>query len=286
MITDTLPTLEPPSPCLRLPPDKPKLWRDVVKVAEEDIIVLTEEFLARKINVVIPVGDTEEPSITIDAEVISVLAAAYSSSLVIKLRGTKVPYAIIDKKLRDLWRPSGRMRLVDLPNNYYLVKFETEDDYIAVITGGLWVVFGHYVTIKKWSPSLNPLTDWSNGYYLVKFESEDDYTTRSFCEGLRQARPLVTSQRASACKRFKDFGGIWRVTPFPSDVVALAIFNQAAPSANQHRQERRGGEGQNAEPTGTESVKQRGGKIRRLDELGYSSESPTEKKKGSGECLG
>ncbi|KAL8129388.1 hypothetical protein V2J09_018543 [Rumex salicifolius] len=79
--------------------------------------------------------------------------------LVIKALGTMIPYTVMDRKLRDLWKPSGKMRLVDLPNGYYLVKFEREEDYWRILTGEPWAMFGNYVTIKPWSPNFDPLTD-------------------------------------------------------------------------------------------------------------------------------
>ncbi|KAL8150112.1 hypothetical protein V2J09_019920 [Rumex salicifolius] len=314
-ITNTSPTLEPPSPCPRLSSDKPKLWRDVVKVTKEDIIVLIEEFLAGKINVVIPMRDTEEPSITIDDEVISVLAAAWSSSLVIKLLSTKVPHAILNKKLRDLWRPSGRMRLVDLPNGYNLVKFQSEDDYTAVIMGGPWVVFGHYVTIKKWSPSFNPLTDcikttpaWIRFTYLSLILYEEHILTHlasaignpirvdkktlfadrgrfaRVCVELDLSRPLKGAMLVNGSRMLVEYEG--------SNTICFKCgrFGHFQPSCPleptniTQREEAEKAKMQNPPEPNPSSKEEE--KFQRLDEPGYSPESPTEKRKGSGECPG
>ncbi|KAL8137311.1 hypothetical protein V2J09_003312 [Rumex salicifolius] len=40
-----------------------------------------------------------------------------------------------------------------------MVKFDDETDFMNVLVGGPWLVFGHYVVIKPWSPSFNPATD-------------------------------------------------------------------------------------------------------------------------------
>ncbi|KAL8139505.1 hypothetical protein V2J09_005526 [Rumex salicifolius] len=126
---------------------------------EENYVILLEAFLEGKIDVAVPEGENEEPMVTITNVVLEALAAVWSSSLVVKALGTMVPFKVMDRKLQELWKLRGRMRLVDLPNGYYLIKFDKEDNYIAVLTGGPWTVFGHYVVIKPWSPSFDPLTD-------------------------------------------------------------------------------------------------------------------------------
>ncbi|KAL8142619.1 hypothetical protein V2J09_015651 [Rumex salicifolius] len=63
------------------------------------------------------------------------------------------------RKLSELWKPKGKMRIIDLPRWYFMIKFDEDTDYMNVLVGGPWLVFGHYVVIKPWSPNLNPLTD-------------------------------------------------------------------------------------------------------------------------------
>ncbi|KAL8166605.1 hypothetical protein V2J09_008104 [Rumex salicifolius] len=123
----------PPSP--KVPPDKVKSWKDIVKPTEEDRMILSEAFLEGKIDVILPDGERAEPVITISNNVLEVLADVWTSSLVIKVLGTMVPYPVMDRKMRDLWKP-GKMRLIDLLNGYYLTKFDQEEGYTKVLTGG------------------------------------------------------------------------------------------------------------------------------------------------------
>lgn len=48
---------------------------------------------------------------------------------------------------------------MDLGYDYFLFKFEKKADYKHVLEGGPWVIGGHYLTVRQWSPNLNPLTD-------------------------------------------------------------------------------------------------------------------------------
>lgn len=54
------------------------------------------------------------------------------------------------------------MMVVDLPNGYYVVKFDAEEDYMKALMGGPWMVFGHYLIIRRWSPDFNLYTDIIN----------------------------------------------------------------------------------------------------------------------------
>ncbi|MBA0729476.1 hypothetical protein Golax_025796, partial [Gossypium laxum] len=44
-------------------------------------------------------------------------------------------------------------RLMDVKNDYFLAKFETMEDYTNILSKGLWVIFGHYLTVQPRFPS-------------------------------------------------------------------------------------------------------------------------------------
>lgn len=50
---------------------------------------------------------------------------------------------------------------MDIDNGYYLVKFESEDDYANVIAKGPWVVFGHYLAVQPWSSRFSTHEEFS-----------------------------------------------------------------------------------------------------------------------------
>lgn len=43
--------------------------------------------------------------------------------------------------------------------SYLFVWFERKEDYKHVLEGGPWVIGGHYLTVRQWSPNLNPVDD-------------------------------------------------------------------------------------------------------------------------------
>ena len=65
----------------------------------------------------------------------------------------------MSRKLRELWKPTGAMFVMDLPRHFYMVRFELEEEYMAALTGGPWRVFGNYLMIQDWSLKFDPLKD-------------------------------------------------------------------------------------------------------------------------------
>ncbi|KAL4311796.1 hypothetical protein GQ457_01G023690 [Hibiscus cannabinus] len=50
-----------------------------------------------------------------------------------------------------MWNPNGALSLVDLDNEYFLVRFAMEEDFHKVVAGGPWVIYGSYLTVQPWS---------------------------------------------------------------------------------------------------------------------------------------
>lgn len=43
-----------------------------------------------------------------------------------------------------------------MENNYFIARFDDDNDYIRVLTKGPWVELGHYLVVQRWHPSFNP----------------------------------------------------------------------------------------------------------------------------------
>ncbi|KAL8128646.1 LOW QUALITY PROTEIN: hypothetical protein V2J09_017801 [Rumex salicifolius] len=122
-------------------------------------LILDETFLESRIAISFPKGEDGEPEISITEEVISALVMVCKSSLVVNVFGSFAPLHIIEKKLRELWKPAGKWTIMDLPNGYYVIRFETKRDYYHALDDGPWTIFGHYLITKEWSPLFNPEKD-------------------------------------------------------------------------------------------------------------------------------
>ncbi|KAE8691300.1 hypothetical protein F3Y22_tig00110890pilonHSYRG00751 [Hibiscus syriacus] len=58
-------------------------------------------------------------------------------------------------------RPVGEVHLTDLDNNYFLVKFADERDYIKVLTEGPWTIYESYLTVQPWSRNFSTVEKYS-----------------------------------------------------------------------------------------------------------------------------
>ncbi|KAL4342644.1 hypothetical protein GQ457_08G027180 [Hibiscus cannabinus] len=93
--------------------------------------------------------------------------AKLSTSIIIRLLGKSIGYRALLNRLRAMWNPRGDMFVVDLDNDYYLARFAVEEDYLRVLAEGLWVIYGSYLTVQRWSRYFStneahssPITAW------------------------------------------------------------------------------------------------------------------------------
>ncbi|EOA18837.1 hypothetical protein CARUB_v10007452mg, partial [Capsella rubella] len=49
----------------------------------------------------------------------------------------------------------GSMCVLDLPRQFFMVRYDAEDDYMAAMTSGPWRVFGSILMVQAWSPTFN-----------------------------------------------------------------------------------------------------------------------------------
>ncbi|KAL4361200.1 hypothetical protein GQ457_04G029180 [Hibiscus cannabinus] len=65
--------------------------------------------------------------------------------------GRRVGFNTLHNQIFNIWKPSHPLKLIDIENDYFLVKFSARSDYLKVLTDGPWTIFGHYLTVEPWS---------------------------------------------------------------------------------------------------------------------------------------
>ncbi|KAL8160000.1 LOW QUALITY PROTEIN: hypothetical protein V2J09_001537 [Rumex salicifolius] len=90
---------------------------------------IDDTFLMSKIRIERPGGEDGMPSITIDHEALDCLAKGWRHTVVIKLLGKPLAFHVMDRKIREMWKPTGNFVIVDLPNGYTIGHFEKEHDF-------------------------------------------------------------------------------------------------------------------------------------------------------------
>ncbi|KAG2266050.1 hypothetical protein Bca52824_073129 [Brassica carinata] len=146
------------------PPDAPGSWvRKVIgcnvggmPVPEE---VVAEEFVESRLKLEFPNGEDGEPVIKIGEEVLTAINSLWKRCMIVRVLGRNVPLLSLSRKLKELWKPKGSMFVMDLPRQFFMVRFELEEEYMAALVGGPWRAFGSYLMVQAWSPEFDPLKD-------------------------------------------------------------------------------------------------------------------------------
>ncbi|KAL4326351.1 hypothetical protein GQ457_11G001160 [Hibiscus cannabinus] len=118
----------------------------------EDLVLLEEDCI---------VDDSGPfPSIEFSERVYSLIDASMSQAVIVRLLGRSIGYRTLLSRVRSIWQLKGEFQLVDLDNEYYLVKFSSKWDYAHVLSDGPWTIFGNYLTVQPWSRSFSTTADF------------------------------------------------------------------------------------------------------------------------------
>ncbi|XP_057443937.1 uncharacterized protein LOC130736106 [Lotus japonicus] len=98
-------------------------------------------------------GNRQLPKLYVDKSVIENMCSPWKDALVVSLLGKRLGFRTMKTKLSNTWRLIGEFDLLDVDNDFFLVKFDREEDKKKVIDGGPWVIFDHYLAVATWNRS-------------------------------------------------------------------------------------------------------------------------------------
>ncbi|KAJ4831536.1 hypothetical protein Tsubulata_032217 [Turnera subulata] len=78
------------------------------------------------------------------------IACPWVSSVIVRVLGRRFSYRVLCSKIAYLWKPHGGFQVIDLDNDYSLVRFEKREDYVKALSEGPWVIQGFYLTVQTW----------------------------------------------------------------------------------------------------------------------------------------
>ncbi|KAI9107193.1 hypothetical protein K1719_021802 [Acacia pycnantha] len=78
------------------------------------------------------------------------LMKPFRRTLIVKLLGRQLSYGFMVKKLRMLWERKGSIDVFDLENEFFLINFQHQDDYMGALIGGPWVIADAYLNVARW----------------------------------------------------------------------------------------------------------------------------------------
>ena len=63
----------------------------------------------------------------------------------------KINFILIKERLTKIWKLKAVFYLMDFGNNFYMAKFDMEEDRTKIIGEGSWMIIDHYLIIQTLS---------------------------------------------------------------------------------------------------------------------------------------
>ncbi|KAK1304100.1 hypothetical protein QJS10_CPB11g01495 [Acorus calamus] len=72
--------------------------------------------------------------------------------------GPRIQIHYLRRQLAALWPVQASYFVGDLANGFYVFKFSNEQDMLAVLTGGPWIIQDHMMCLQRWWDNFDPST--------------------------------------------------------------------------------------------------------------------------------
>ncbi|XP_057441868.1 uncharacterized protein LOC130733658 [Lotus japonicus] len=100
-----------------------------------------------------------KPVVPISLEEYEEWCRPWKYSLVIKLLGKRIGFKWMNQRIHHFWAREGDLKVIDLTDDYFLVRFVSEKDYLYALFEGPWRIADHYLLVQRWRPMFKPGDD-------------------------------------------------------------------------------------------------------------------------------
>ncbi|XP_054816845.1 uncharacterized protein LOC129316441 [Prosopis cineraria] len=84
------------------------------------------------------------------------LYKAWKRAVIVKLLGRSIGFKALEALVQSFWAKKGVIKLINIGHGYYVVKLTNKEDYFNALTGGPWMIYDHYLTVRPWEPRFKP----------------------------------------------------------------------------------------------------------------------------------
>lgn len=95
---------------------------------------------------------TPENFIPLSSSNKSRLYSPWTYSIIVKVFGRKVGHLSLKQKLQAMWKPTETLSLIDLGNDFFLIKYQNEENMNKALHEGPWFVLNHLLLVRCWEP--------------------------------------------------------------------------------------------------------------------------------------
>ena len=99
-------------------------------------------------------GDAWE--IRVPTELKRKLASSWQTSIIIKLMGRQLGYCAFQNRLAGIWCLTGKLTLIDIGYDFFIVRFDLSQDYQHALMDGPWFVGDQYLHVQAWKVDCHP----------------------------------------------------------------------------------------------------------------------------------
>ncbi|KAL4365814.1 hypothetical protein AHAS_Ahas07G0143700 [Arachis hypogaea] len=92
------------------------------------------------------------PEIKVTKEEFDDWCKPWHASLIVKVLGKRVNLGFMEQRLGRDWVKKGKINVINMDRDYFLVHFSDEEDYSFALTRGSWMIAGHYLIVQRWRP--------------------------------------------------------------------------------------------------------------------------------------
>ncbi|KAJ9183123.1 hypothetical protein P3X46_007029 [Hevea brasiliensis] len=79
---------------------------------------------------------------------------SWKKVVVVRMLGRYMGYKALSAKLQALWH-SEDMKILELGNDFFLVRFTNEAHYCKALMDGSWIILGSYFLVQPWTPDFS-----------------------------------------------------------------------------------------------------------------------------------
>lgn len=91
------------------------------------------------------------PQVCFSKRIHSLIDESNRQMVIVRMLERPIEYRALSKRIKSLWGLTSEYKIIDLDNNYFLVKLASQNNYNRILMGDPWMMYGHYLVVQPWS---------------------------------------------------------------------------------------------------------------------------------------